>query len=58
MFVAQGLTGLKVSPLGLGVTTFGWGANKRAAREIFNLYREHGGNFFDTVLALQVRIKS
>jgi aryl-alcohol dehydrogenase-like predicted oxidoreductase len=43
-----GQTGLKVSPLGLGVMTFGWGADKQAAREIFDLYREQGGNFFDT----------
>ena len=43
-----GRTGLKVSPLGLGVMTYGWGADKLAARAIFNLYRERGGNFFDT----------
>jgi aryl-alcohol dehydrogenase-like predicted oxidoreductase len=43
-----GRTGLKVSPLGLGVMTYGWGADKKAAREIFDLYREQGGNFFDT----------
>jgi aryl-alcohol dehydrogenase-like predicted oxidoreductase len=43
-----GRTGLKVSPLGLGVMTYGWGADKNAARDIFNLYRERGGNFFDT----------
>jgi aryl-alcohol dehydrogenase-like predicted oxidoreductase len=41
-------TGLRVSPLGLGVMTYGWGADRRAARAIFDLYREHGGNFFDT----------
>src|SRR5436190_24306967 len=45
---ALGRTGLKVSPLGLGVMTYGWGADKKAAREIFDLYREEGGNFFDT----------
>lgn len=43
-----GRTGLKVSPLGLGVMTYGWGADKKAARAIFDLYREEGGNFFDT----------
>src|ERR1044071_8486881 len=43
-----GRTGLKVSPLGLGVMTYGWGADKPAARAIFDLYREAGGNFFDT----------
>jgi aryl-alcohol dehydrogenase-like predicted oxidoreductase len=26
-----GRTGLKVSPLGLGVMSYGWGADKRAA---------------------------
>jgi aryl-alcohol dehydrogenase-like predicted oxidoreductase len=43
-----GRTGLKVSPLGLGVMTYGWGADKDAARAMFDLYRELGGNFFDT----------
>ncbi len=43
-----GRTGLKVSPLGLGVMTYGWGADKQAARAMFDLYRERGGNFFDT----------
>lgn len=43
-----GKTGLKVSPLALGVMTFGWGADKPAARMIFDRYREAGGNFFDT----------
>jgi aryl-alcohol dehydrogenase-like predicted oxidoreductase len=43
-----GRTGLKVSPLGLGVMTYGWGADKQAARAMFDLYRECGGNFFDT----------
>ncbi len=27
-----GRTGLRVSPLGLGVMTYGWGADKHAAR--------------------------
>lgn len=43
-----GRTGLKVSPVGLGVMTYGWGADKHAARALFDLYRERGGNFFDT----------
>jgi aryl-alcohol dehydrogenase-like predicted oxidoreductase len=43
-----GRTGLKVSPLGLGVMTYGWGADKQAARALFDLYRDCGGNFFDT----------
>jgi aryl-alcohol dehydrogenase-like predicted oxidoreductase len=43
-----GRTGLKVSPLGLGVMTYGWGADEDAARTLFDLYREAGGNFLDT----------
>jgi hypothetical protein len=43
-----GRTGLKVSLLGLDVMTYGWGADKHAARSIFDLYREFGGNFFAT----------
>jgi aryl-alcohol dehydrogenase-like predicted oxidoreductase len=43
-----GRTGLKVSPLGLGVMTFGWGADETAARALFDRYREVGGNFIDT----------
>jgi aryl-alcohol dehydrogenase-like predicted oxidoreductase len=47
-FRTLGRTGLRVSPLGLGVMTYGWGADKQASRAIFDLYREHGGNFIDT----------
>lgn len=43
-----GRTGLKVAPIGLGVMTYGWGADRAAARALFDLYRERGGNFFDT----------
>lgn len=43
-----GRTGLKVSPLALGAMTFGWGAERGAARAIFDRYREAGGNFIDT----------
>jgi predicted aldo/keto reductase-like oxidoreductase len=28
--------------------TYGWGADKQAGRAMFDLYRERGGNFFDT----------
>jgi aryl-alcohol dehydrogenase-like predicted oxidoreductase len=35
-----GRTGLRVSPLGLGVMTYGWGADKQAGRAMFDLYRE------------------
>ncbi len=43
-----GRTGLKVSPLALGAMTFGWGAEKDVSRRLFDVYREHGGNFIDT----------
>lgn len=38
-----GRTGLEVSPLGVGVTTHGWGADKGPARAMFDLHRESGG---------------
>lgn len=50
-FRALGRSGLVVSPLCLGTMTFGpgdWGADEDASREIFNAYREAGGNFVDT----------
>ncbi|MGB3590471.1 MAG: aldo/keto reductase [Nonlabens sp.] len=47
-----GNTGLRVSRLALGTMTFGkewgWGNTKDEAREIFNCYLDHGGNFVDT----------
>ena len=50
-FRALGRSGLVVSPLCLGTMTFGpgdWGADEDASREIFNVYRNSGGNFVDT----------
>ncbi|HEU5451705.1 MAG TPA: aldo/keto reductase [Terriglobales bacterium] len=47
-FRTLGRTGLKVSPLALGVMTFGWGADKAVSRRIFDVYRGAGGNFVDT----------
>jgi len=47
-FRALGRSGLRVSPLALGTMTFGWGAERDAAREIFDGYVERGGNFVDT----------
>lgn len=47
-----GRSGLRVSPLALGAATFGtewgWGAEPREARALFDLYVERGGNFVDT----------
>ncbi len=48
---ALGRSGLVVSPLCLGTMTFGpgdWGADEVSSREIFNIYRDAGGNFVDT----------
>jgi len=51
-YVTLGRSGLRVSPLCLGTMTFGtawgWGADEAAARAMFNLYVERGGNFVDT----------
>ncbi len=50
-FRALGRSGLVVSPLTLGTMTFGpgaWNADEAASREIFNAYRDAGGNFVDT----------
>ncbi|GAA5151812.1 aldo/keto reductase [Pseudonocardia eucalypti] len=47
-----GRSGLRVSPLALGTMTFGadwgWGSEKDEARQIFDAYRDRGGNFVDT----------
>lgn len=51
-YYTLGRTGLRVSRLSLGTMTFGtewgWGADKEAARAIFNAYADAGGNFYDT----------
>lgn len=47
-FRTLGRSGLKVSPLALGAMTFGWGADKDTSRQLFNTYRNAGGNFIDT----------
>lgn len=51
-YFTLGRTGLRVSRLALGTMTFGedwgWGASAEGAKEIFDLYVEAGGNFFDT----------
>jgi aryl-alcohol dehydrogenase-like predicted oxidoreductase len=47
-----GRSGLRVSPLALGTMTFGpdwgWGAERKEAKRIFDAYVERGGNFIDT----------
>lgn len=47
-----GKSGLRVSELCLGAMTFGtdwgFGAEEEACREIYQIYREAGGNFVDT----------
>jgi aryl-alcohol dehydrogenase-like predicted oxidoreductase len=51
-YVTLGRSGLRVSPLCLGTMTFGtewgWGAEEKTAREVFDRYLEAGGNFIDT----------
>lgn len=42
-----GTTGVKVSPLCMGTMTFGEGADRNAARAMFNRCRDEGINFFD-----------
>ena len=50
-----GTSGLRVSPLALGAMTFGtewgWGADERDARRMFDAYVARGGNFIDTANA-------
>lgn len=47
-----GNSGLRVSEFALGTMTFGddwgWGAAKDEAQEVYNAFRESGGNFIDT----------
>ena len=51
-YYTLGRSGLRTSRLALGVMTFGtewgWGSDKAAARRIFDLYADAGGNFIDT----------
>jgi aryl-alcohol dehydrogenase-like predicted oxidoreductase len=51
-YYTLGRTGLRVSRLSLGAMTFGtewgWGSDKSAARAVFGLYLQAGGNFIDT----------
>jgi aryl-alcohol dehydrogenase-like predicted oxidoreductase len=47
-----GKSGLRVSEICLGTMTFGeewgWGADKKECRRMFDAFREAGGNFIDT----------
>jgi aryl-alcohol dehydrogenase-like predicted oxidoreductase len=51
-YVTLGRSGLRVSPLTLGTMTFGtewgWGAEEKISRAIFDRYLEAGGNLIDT----------
>lgn len=51
-YYTLGNSGLRVSTFALGTMTFGtdwgWGADEKAARQLFDRYLEAGGNFFDT----------
>lgn len=47
-----GNTGMKVSEISLGTMTFGddwgWGADKKECKKMWNAYVDRGGNFIDT----------
>ena len=47
-----GHSGLRVSDMSLGTMTFGtttgWGVDEATARELYDTYREAGGNYLDT----------
>jgi aryl-alcohol dehydrogenase-like predicted oxidoreductase len=43
-----GVSGLTVSPLGLGTNRWSYGKNDEAVSETFRVYGDAGGNFFDT----------
>jgi aryl-alcohol dehydrogenase-like predicted oxidoreductase len=48
---AFGRTDMRVAPICLGAMNFGtpgWGCDERTAAEIVGVYRDAGGNFFDT----------
>jgi aryl-alcohol dehydrogenase-like predicted oxidoreductase len=51
-YVTLGRTGLRVSPLCLGAMTFGtewgFGAEEKPSKEMFDRYIDAGGNFIDT----------
>jgi aryl-alcohol dehydrogenase-like predicted oxidoreductase len=51
-YLTLGRSGLRISPLGLGTMTFGtdwgWGADHKDARALFDRYVDAGGNFVDT----------
>src|SRR5580700_8683170 len=51
-YVTLGRSGLRVSPLCLGAMTFGtewgFGAEEKPSRDVFDRYMDAGGNFIDT----------
>lgn len=51
-FTTLGRTGLRVTPLCMGAMSFGtgwgWGADEKMSKALFDLYLERGGNFIDT----------
>lgn len=51
-YITLGRTGLRVSPLCLGTMTFGtewgWGAEEKTSKEVFDRFIDAGGNFIDT----------
>jgi aryl-alcohol dehydrogenase-like predicted oxidoreductase len=57
-FTTLGRTGLRVSPLCLGAMSFGtgwgWGADEKVSKALFDLYLERGGNFIDSADGYQM----
>src|ERR1700733_13186154 len=51
-YTTLGRTGLRVSPLFMGTMTFGtewgWGADEKVSKKMFDRYLDAGGNFLDT----------
>ena len=51
-YITLGRSGLRVSPLCLGMMTFGiergWGSDESTASALFDQYLNAGGNFVDT----------
>ena len=51
-FTTLGRTGLRVTPLCMGAMSFGtgwgWGADEKGSKALFDLYLERGGNFIDS----------
>lgn len=43
-----GNTGLRIGSIGLGTQTFGWNIGERESKRLLSIFRDAGGNYFDT----------